>query len=285
MIRLGGPLMGLQTQDPREIARAHKDYGFTAAYCPDPLTVEQSDPVREVREGFAAEDVVIAEVGAWCNMIAAEEERRATNQQYVRDRLALAEEVGARCCVDFVGSVAPGTDYGPDPRNLAREGFDLTVETVRKIIDAVQPKRTKFCLEMMQWVLPDNVQVYKELIEAVDRPAFAVHLDPVNIIVSPRMYFDTASVLKECFRVLGPWVVSCHAKDLTLHGDLALHFDEVPMGQGNMDYTAYLKGLDALPGEVPLMLEHLETQEQYAAARDHVMQVAREAGVTLKQPA
>ena len=274
--------MGLQTQDPREIARAHRDYGFTAAYCPDPLSVKDTDRIREVREAFAVEDVLIAEVGAWCNMIAAEEDRRQANQQYVCDRLALAEALGARCCVDFVGSVAPGTDFGPDPRNLAKEGFDLAVETVRKVIDAVKPTRAKFCLEMMQWVLPDTVEAYRDLIEAVDRPAFGVHLDPVNIIVSPRMYFDTGAVLRECFEVLGPWVVSCHAKDLTLRGELALHFDEVPLGQGNMDYTTYLRGLDALPGEVPLMLEHLEAQEQYAAARDHVMAVAREADVTLK---
>ncbi len=283
MIRLGGPLVGLDTRDPREMARAHKDYGFTAAYCPDPLKVEDTERVREVREGFAAEDVMIAEVGAWCNLIAAEEDRRATNQQYVCERLALADEVGARCCVDFIGSLAPGTDYGPDPRNLAREGFDLCVETVRKVIDGVKPKRARFCLEMMQWVLPDNVRVYRELIEAVDRPAFAVHLDPVNIIVSPRMYFNTATVYKECFDVLGPWVVSCHAKDLILRGELALHFDEVPPGQGNMDYAAYLRGLDALPGEIPLMLEHLESREQYTAARNHVMKVAREEDITLKQ--
>lgn len=282
MIRLGGPILDANTQDPRELARAHKAFGFSAAYCPDPLTVKDTDRIREVREGFAAEDVTIAEVGAWCNMIAAEEDRRAQNQQYVCERLALAEELGALCCVDFIGSVKPGTDYAPDPRNLAPEGFDLCVETCRKVIDAVQPKRTKFCLEMMQWVLPDTPEVYLDLIRAIDRAAFAVHLDPVNIIVSPRMYFDTGALLKRCFDILGEWVVSCHAKDLVLGDALALHFDEVIPGKGGMDYGAYLRGLDALPDEVPLMLEHLQTTAEYEQARDHIQSVAKGNGIAFK---
>jgi hypothetical protein len=64
--------------------------------------------------------------------------------------------------------------------------------------------------------------VYLALIKAIDRPACAAHLDPVNLIVSPRQFYDSGTLIRYCFAVLGPWIVSAHAKDLTLRGQPAL---------------------------------------------------------------
>ena len=116
------------------------------------------------------------------------------------------------------------------------------------------------------------------LIRAVDRPTFAAHVDPVNLVMTPRTYFNTGALIRECFEKLGPWIVSCHAKDITLHHEAALHLDEVQIGEGNLDYQTYLGLLDQMPREVPLMLEHLEAP-QYAVARDRIFAVGDEIGV------
>ena len=142
--------------------------------------------------------------------------------------------------------------------------------------DTVKPSRTTFCLEMMQWILPDSVDSYLELIKAVDRPAFKVHLDPVNLVVTPRLYFNTTALLEDCFRRLGPWIVSCHAKDIVLCGALAMHLDEVPAGLGLLDYRTFLSKLDRLYGAPPLMLEHLAEESDYLAARDRLFKIANE---------
>jgi sugar phosphate isomerase/epimerase len=134
----------------------------------------------------------------------------------------------------------------------------------------------------MQWVLPDSPEACLDLIRAVDRPAFAAHLDPVNIILTPRQYFHNGDLIKRCFELLGPYIVSCHAKDITLGNKLALHFDEAVPGRGRLDYAVYLRELDRLPGDVPIMLEHLQTQEEYAEARDHLFAVGRAIGVGFK---
>ena len=103
---------------------------------------------------------------------------------------------------------------------------------MRALIDAVRPKRAKFALEMMQYSLPDSVDNYVDLIRAVDRPAFAAHLDPVNLIVTPRQYWGNGALIRECFEKLGRRIVSCHAKDIVLHHQAALHFDEIIPGAG-----------------------------------------------------
>ena len=168
----------------------------------------------------------------------------------------------------------------PDPKNLSQEFFELTVENCRKVIDAVKPRRTTFSIEMMGWNLPDGPDEYVRLIRAVDRPAFAVHMDVCNGINSPRRFYRNAEFISECFAKLGKWVVSCHAKDLAWIPEMNVHFREVVPGTGQVDYATYLRELSKLEVDAPLMLEHLQTAEEYAAGRDYIRSVGARIGVT-----
>jgi len=276
-IRLGGPVF-LKSDDPRELAHEHRRLGYSAAYCPK-ADIKDSDRIKAIVEAYAAEDVVIAEVGAWVNMLDPHTEKRIENQRYVAERLALAEAVGARCCVDIAGSYNPTTWYGPHPKNLSKEFFDATVENCRKLIDEVKPKRTRFTIEMMGWAIPDSPDSYLRLIRAVDRSAFGVHMDVCNGINSPDKFYNNGAYIEECFQKLGQWITSCHAKDLEWKVELNVHFAEVIPGRGEVDYRAYLKSLAALPTEVPLMLEHLKTAEEYLEGATYIRKVGAEAGL------
>jgi sugar phosphate isomerase/epimerase len=277
MIRLGGYGVPLDLDDPRDIAKAHVDYGYRAAYCPK-VDLADKTRIKAIREAFAEADVEIAEVAAWCNVSAPEPVRRKKNRDYVKDRLALADEVGARCAITYIGSLAEGAEFHPHPDNLTQKGFDEFVECAREIIDDVKPKRAKFCLEMMQWELPDSPEVLLELIRAIDRPAFAAHLDPVNLVVSPRIYYDTTKLITRCFELLGPYIISAHAKDLVMGDKLSLHLSEVIPGRGNLDYRTYLKMLDGRG--IPIMLEHLPDHD-YPEARDHLKSVGKSLGIEI----
>ena len=276
-IRLGGPIF-LKSSDPRELAREHRRLGYSAAYCPE-AEVEDTALIREIEKAFAAEKVVIAEVGAWVNMLDPDPDKRGKNLRYVTGRLALAEAVGARCCPDIAGSYNPTVWYGPHPKNLSQEFFDATVQNCRRVIDEVKPKRTKFTIEMMGWSLPDGPDAYLKLIRAVDRPGFAVHMDVCNGINSPAKFYRSGEFISECFRTLGPWIVSCHAKDLQWVTELNVHFLEVVPGRGEVDYRAYLTELSKLPIEAPLMLEHLKTAEEYDEGKRYIMKVGSELGL------
>ena len=278
-IRLGGPIF-LKSDDPVVLAREHRRLGYSAAYCPQNATVKDGDLIRAIQKAFAAENVVIAEVGAWKNMLDPDSQKRRQNLEYVVERCALAEAVGARCCVDIAGSYNPDSWYGPHPKNLSREFFDATVANCRHILDAVKPARTRFTIEMMGWNLPDGPDAYLELIRAVDRKAFGVHLDVCNGINSPRRFYENKAYIEECFRKLGPWIVSCHAKDLAWIVELNVHFQEVIPGRGQVDYRTYLQCLAGLPQDAPLMLEHLKTAAEYDEGREYIRKTGADAGVT-----
>ncbi len=276
-IRLGGPVF-IKTDDPEEMALAHRRLGYRAAYCPNvPLT--DSARIQAISAAFAKHDVVIAEVGRWVNLLDADADKRRNHLKQVTDGLALAEAINARCCVDIAGSRNATVWYGPHPDNLSPEFFDTVVENARAIINAVKPKRARFCYEMMGWALPDSPDAYLALIKAVDRPAFGVHLDPCNVINSPLRFYRNTALLNECFDKLGRWIVSCHAKDLAWDVEMNVQFREVRPGLGALDYVTYLRRLAQLPHVAPLMLEHLPNAEEYDKARLHLFDVGHKAGL------
>jgi sugar phosphate isomerase/epimerase len=276
-IRLGGPVFNAP-QDPEGLALAHRAIGYRAAYCPE-VGLNDKDRIRDIAAAFAKHDVVIAEVGRWCNLLDADAAKQAANLATVTEGLALAEAVGARCCVDIAGSYNTTSWFGPHPKNFSQQFFDAVVENARKIIDAVKPKRAKFGYEMMGWSLPDSADSYVKMIKAVDREAFGVHLDPCNAINSPEKYYDNTALLNECFDKLGPWIVSCHAKDLTWDVEMNVHFREVCIGTGTLDYATCLKRLATLPGDVPLMIEHMKDAEEYDKSRRHLLELGGQIGV------
>jgi len=276
-IRLGGPVFA-RTDDPDELALAHVKLGYRAAYCPD-VSLNDENRISALREAFKKQDVVIAEVGRWVNLVDSDPEKRRLNLKQVTDGLALAEAIGALCCVDIAGSYNSTRWDGPHPDNVSDRFFDAAVENARAIIDAVKPKRAKFSYEMMGWTLPDSPESALKLLKAVDRAAFAVHLDPCNLINSPSRFYRSTELLNECFDKLGPWIVSCHAKDLTWDAGMNVHFREVRPGAGTLDYRVYLERLSRLPQAPPLMIEHLPNAEEYDKARQHIFEVGKANGI------
>jgi sugar phosphate isomerase/epimerase len=274
LIRLGGPVF-IKSEDPGELAREHRRLGYSAAYCPK-ASLEEPERIAAIQKAFAAENVVIAEVGAWINMMDPDAAKRKKAIEYVTGRCALADAVGARCCVDYAGSYNAEIPWGAHPRNLSQDFFDGTVENCRKIVDAVKPKRTHFTIEMEKWSLPNGPDAYLKLIRAVDRPAFAVHLDCTNVVDTVRKFYNTSAVISECFEKLGRWVMSCHAKDVRWVPAYHIHFEECIPGRGVLDYSTYLRELSKMPRETPLMLEHLKTADEYVEAATHIRKVAAE---------
>ncbi|HEY4388884.1 MAG TPA: sugar phosphate isomerase/epimerase family protein [Ktedonobacteraceae bacterium] len=267
-MRLGMPILR-ECKTPEAWITALQQLGCSAAYYPLNATAG-ADEVRAYAEAAQKADILIAEVGAWSNPISPDEETRQAAIALNQRQLALAEQIGARCCVNIAGSRSTAHWDAPHPDNLSEETFHLIVETVREIIDAVQPTRTFYTLEAMPWVFPDTPESYLRLIKAIDRPRFAVHLDPVNWISSPQLYFSNSALLRECFAVLGPWIKSCHAKDVRLSDTLTVHLDEACPGQGDLDYHTLLAEMARLDPDTPLMLEHMGAEQDYVQGADYI---------------
>ena len=274
-IRLGAPVPGKFT-DPVEWVKAVRSLKYTASYCP-----VQPGAAPEMIRAFRAEagknNILIAEVGVWNNMLDPDETARKEAVRKNIDSLQMADEIGALCCVNISGARGEIWD-GPYPGNYSNDTFNQIIETVRYIIDQVKPVNTFFTLEPMPYMLPDSPDSYLRLIKAIDRKQFGAHLDPVNMISSPQRYFNNGEFIRECFRKLGPHIKSVHAKDITILPELTVHLEERRPGLGSLDYSVLLQETSRLK-DVPIMLEHLEKQEDYLLAAEYVRSVGVKTGV------
>jgi sugar phosphate isomerase/epimerase len=249
--------------------------GLRAAYWPEDADDAYAEAARDA-------GIVIAEIGAWnANPISPDDATRARGIAYCQERLELAERVGARCCVNVAGSRGSAWD-APHPDNLSADTFALIVDSVREIVDAVRPRRTVYTLEPMPFTLPDSPERYLALLEAIDRPGgFGVHLDPVNLINTPAKYYANGAFLRECFATLGPHIRSVHAKDIVLEPALTVRLTEVRPGLGGLDYRVFLTEMERLDPDTPILVEHLGSAQEYAAAVSFVREVAGGLGISV----
>jgi len=273
-VRLGGPVF-TKYQSPEEWINAIFKLNYKAAYCPVKPGAA-SDVIKSYKQAAQKADIIISEVGAWSNPIDPDPEKARTAVDKCIRSLQLADEIGANCCVNISGSRNPEKWAGPHKDNLTSATFDLIVETTRKIIDAVNPKNTFYTLETMPWSYPESVDSYEKLYKAIDRKHFGVHFDPVNLVISPQVYYKNGEMIKEAFRKLGPVIKSCHAKDILLLDDkLTPHLPEVRAGLGNLNYNVFLKELAKLK-DIPLMMEHLKSAEEYNIAAEYIRTVGKQ---------
>lgn len=295
MIRFGGPVFERNmesvganeshiapSKDPYLIARAHRMKGYTAAYAPE-VSIDEIDRIKEIKKAFAQENVMIAEVGYWDNLVDLDEATRKHNMGCMANALALAEELGARCAVDIFGSYCNGSGtLKHTPKNFSDDAFTDAVDIARYLIDTVNPKTAYFAYEIFPFSFIDSPEMIAKLIKAVDRMQFGVHLDLVNLINSPRAYWNSGDIIRKCIKLFGDRIVAAHVKDIKMREPaISVILEEVVAGTGQLDMKAYIREINRLPQEIPFMMEHLGTEAEYDQAAAYIRKCATEEGISI----
>ena len=290
------------------VARQTREMGFGAASCNwDMIPYSEVFPERadELKAVFAAEDVIIAEVGAYSlNTLDPDEKIRNENIAEIKRTLRCADAVGANCCVMHAGRLGGSSrEKRWSVNNLSDEVFNATVRVIQEILDDVNPQNTKLTFETEYAILPDSPEVYAKLIEAIDRPGFACHFDPVNIIKSLRRYYFQEDFLKRCFALLGSFMVCCHVKDIAFYPAKSVWLEDpsekqvkhprpvtwmeeiTPPGRGTFDVRTLLKEVSSMENPPPLIIEHLggdgaTRRKKLVEGRDYLFKIAEEEGIS-----
>lgn len=259
----------LKHSSPEEWAAKHKKLGLQTVVfpmcCDDGVQTIQAYKNAAEKAGLS-----IAEVGVWRNTLAADPDERKKWISYAIRQLEMADEIGAACCVNVVG-----TPYGPRwdggyRGNYSDELWKMAVKMIREVIDSARPVRTKYCIESMPWMIPGSPDECMRLLEDVDRHAFGTHLDVVNMITTPRRYFFNDEFLEECFAKLHGTICSCHLKDIRLKEEYTFQLEETDCGNGALDLERYAALASAENPQMPMIIEHLDTDEEYVASVGYV---------------
>ncbi|MCR5501983.1 MAG: sugar phosphate isomerase/epimerase [Lachnospiraceae bacterium] len=227
--------------------------------------VQSNEPEERIlayKEAADKAGLMIAEVGIWRNALSPDPAERKKNVDYSVEQLRLADFLGARCCVNVAGAFGPLWD-GPYAANFTEEARKETIRMVREIIDRAGPKNTCFTLEPMPWMVPTGPEDYERLLEEVERDRFAVHMDVFNMVNSIDRFFHAKELVDECAERLGKRIRSCHLKDVHLGEEFTVRLIECGPGDGEFPVRYYAEKMHELDPEMPMILEHLQTDEEY----------------------
>ncbi len=232
--------------------------------------------IEEYLQSAKDRDILIAEVGVWTSPFAKDPKKAQEAREKIIGQLKLADRVRARCCVNVSGSTGAKW-YFAYRENFSRDMFLRNVEFLREIIDEVRPVHTFYTLEAMPWMVPDSPKQYRELLDAVGREAFAVHLDAVNLMKDACSYVHAEEVIDEAFRLLGPKIRSCHLKDCLLEDGYSVAIREVLPGTGEFPIAHYVRRIGETDPDMPVLMEHLPDLQAYKKAKENIERLLKEA--------
>ncbi len=264
-----GVSSALSHTSPEDWATKHKALGLKTVVFPMDCNAGE-EKIDAYKKAADEAGLTIAEVGIWRNTLSADLDERQRMIDYAVEQLKMADRIGARCCVNVVG-----TPYGPRwdggyRENFSDELWDMAIRMIQEIIDRASPLKTKFSIESMPWMIPSSPDEYLCMIEKVNRPAFGAHLDVVNMITNPRRYFFNDEFLDECFTKLKGMICSCHLKDINLKEEYTFQLEECACGKGSLDIERYAKLATEEDPTMPMIIEHLTSDEEYIQSVEYV---------------
>ena len=227
--------------------------------------VQSNEPEEKIIEYKKAADkagLMIAEVGIWRNALSPDTDERRKNMDYCVKQLRMADQIGAKCCVNVAGAFGKRWD-GAYKENFTKEARIEIIKMVREIIDRAEIKNTYFALEPMPWMIPTGPRDYLRLIDEVERDRFAVHMDVINMVNSIDRYFNPKDLIDECADLLGDRIKSCHIKDIHLCEEYTTMLRECAPGCGEFPIRYYVEKMNEINSDMPMILEHLSTDEDY----------------------
>ena len=272
-------ILGLSTSlnmdSPQGWAKAHVAAGCKAVVFPLNCN-DDKDMIAAYAKAAEDNGLVIAEVGVWKNTLAADEAEKEKAIQYAIGQLKMADEIGAKCCVNIIGTPHGPIWDGAYAKNFSKETWDDAIKMVQRIIDEAKPKRTKYSIETMPWMYPSSPDEYVRMIDGVNREAFGVHLDFINMINSADRYFFSDDFMDDCFAKLGDKIISCHLKDVMLRPEYTFQLKECACGEGSINLKKYAELASNVNVNMPMIIEHLASDEAYLESMKYTSELLKE---------
>ncbi len=234
----------MRMQDPYEAMRTAAQMGVEgihltvdwADFSLDEMTTEKCNQVRAFVEDLGLE--ISAVSGSSGDL--GESADKCVKLEKARRSLEVARDLGCGIWQSHIGIVPADKS---DPR------WSTYVDLLRGI--AALGEQIGACLAIETG--PEPPRVLAELIQEVGSDAIRINFDPANLIIWPALLaqrnnlpYDKAQAFADFdpiagVRLLMPYIVHTHVKDARVSDDG--QYQEVPPGEGMVDWPAYIQAL------------------------------------------
>jgi sugar phosphate isomerase/epimerase len=207
--------------------------------------------------------------------------RRAGVEQMVA-LVRIARQIGSGNLYVRPGSVSPKHAWSTHADNHLPETRERLVASLRPLAQAAEAEGVTLAIEGHVLSPLDTPEATRAVIEAVGSPALRFNVDPVNYVGTVTDAYRSTALLTRLFELLGRYVVSAHAKDLTVEDRHVVHISEVVPGRGTLDHATFLRLFEAHCPDGFLIIEHLPP-EQVPEARAFLGGVASQLGIPARE--
>ena len=255
-------------QDTAEATLKHvTDFGLHAAQLGIPPAMDCTAALPEWKAAHAGATValtsaVVSYAGEdYSNLERVHESVGFTAPQYRAERIARTKEVAAFAHQLGIGSLS--CHIGFIPSDPADHLYDELLAVTRELCDACDELGQTFALETGQ----ESAAVLVGFLSDLDRPNCKVNFDPANMV----LYGSGDPV--NALSLLRSWVISVHFKDGTLPPSDGQLGKEVRLGDGAVDFPAFIHMLKEMHYKGTFTIER---EEQNGAVRDSDVRTAME---------
>jgi sugar phosphate isomerase/epimerase len=284
-MRLGGMLFRPNDADELdEMVETFDVYGLSAVSAPAGFVDMTDDEAAAFGERARKLGVEVGEAFARPNLMVRDESLRAQRLENLRAGLRKAEIMGCHAVVVLVGTVSDEDHLAaPHPYMYSDECQQEFREILLRAVDDLDLQTTKLIVEPWTTSFFYQPAAIREFLDRVDHPGIGVHLDQMNM-VDQQHYYRTTELINETFDLLAPYIVGVHFKDVRWDWrHMLLKFDEVPVGDGVLDYRTYLRRVAELDVDTACFCEHYQTEGEYAISFARLHKIAAEIGTPFVQ--
>ncbi|MDQ0253202.1 sugar phosphate isomerase/epimerase [Evansella vedderi] len=204
---------------------------------------------KEIREEFAKHGVSISVLACYLHFFDRNEVQLRENVERFKELIRYASFLGAPVVAMEVGR----------PSGEADESNWLRLKaTIEELVEEAEKWGVFVGIEPANGHLIGTAVELHQMLEEVPSTNIGVVLDPGNLLTAENFH-QQDDIIKEAFQLLGSRIVACHAKDRVFREDGKL--DEVPPGEGDMNYQLYMKLLDQYKPHCNIIMEVTKPHE------------------------
>jgi sugar phosphate isomerase/epimerase len=182
----------------------------------------------------------------------------AQNWRNIQATAELAQKLGLKLVTFHAGFL---------PHDAADPRFRTLFDRITQIADLFASKHIDLGFETGQ----ESAATLGHFLRHLNKPNIGVNFDPANLLLYDKG--DPVAALQE----LGPWLKQCHMKDAVKTKIPGTWGEEVPVGQGQVDWPAFLRTLEKLKFRGNLVIEREAGSQRVAdigAAREYLNRIA-----------
>lgn len=223
--------------------------------------------------------VEVVELAAHCNFLTPSEDEARANFAALARAMAAGALLNCDHVVTHAGSrnPDPARPLAPHPENWADATWDLLIRRIWALLDSVEDLGVRLCFEPHAASTLNSLDSLAALMADVATVNVRIALDPAALFTAEAAA-RPKHALAEIFETLADTIAVARASDVRLieATDEPLVERTAP-GQGVLDYPTYLKLLNTLELDTPLIVPRQESDADYRAAHDFLAAAARDA--------